>query len=281
MNHEGLEISFPTPDETGALPQEVLDYVLQMDEVHLQHWLGLSDVERAGVLEQVAIRAEEVSFIDPEVITTILSPLQTWGEALARQEAMQRYPEVHIDERLRQSLRQLAWEAPSDGVQAQEGAEFLRSHSEFTPERWREMPFEQRVVALRALETSMAAIQHRQPCEVVVAPLGENTRGAFTRQDYRIYLSESLLRSNRPDALGECLRTTLHEGRHAYQDFCLRYPYTHPDTAMLREWRENCTDYITAQRNGFRAYHAQAIEADARAHAERVLQHAGLAEERP
>jgi hypothetical protein len=45
---------------------------------------------------------------------------------------------------------------------------------------------------------------------------------------------------------------------------------------MLREWRENCNDYITPERNGMRAYRAQVIEADARAYAERILEHTTL-----
>lgn len=115
--------------------------------------------------------------------------------------------------------------------------------------------------------------------------LGIDTKGVYTADLYEMYgygtqgvncgdgyLGIDIRLVADSSQLGELLNTTTHEMRHQLQTDALRNPDAFPDIPQetLDQWEYEFTNYIDPSYD-FEGYHNQAIETDARAFAEEVV----------
>lgn len=130
-------------------------------------------------------------------------------------------------------------------------------------ENWEKLTPEQRGGSLQELENRMAEIQTRTPCTMDFVPMEMGQSGAYIPLNNHIIINESFLLNG--ETRMEAIKTTIHEGRHAYQDFAIQHPETHLNTAEVQAWKENMNSYIQPDDDifGYEDYYNQAVERDA------------------
>lgn len=139
-------------------------------------------------------------------------------------------------------------------------ADYLRQIEGLQPEQWSELSTEARLESLRELECRLADIEGRSPVEVRCENLSPGQYGYFERQGNVMILNEAMLRAESPlDAID----TVAHEGRHAYQYYCVQHVGTHDDPFEVAAWQDNFENYLDAKLYGYEVYRAQPVEADA------------------
>lgn len=133
-------------------------------------------------------------------------------------------------------------------------------------ESWNTLSVEGRRDALQALENTLAQMQGRELCEVVIDDMPSVVNcGYFNPLDRTIHVNRIHLSD--VDYRMEAIDTIAHEGRHAYQRWAVETPYFHPDMKEVAYWSENIDNYINAEKFGFEYYESQPIEVDARYYA--------------
>ena len=111
----------------------------------------------------------------------------------------------------------------------------LLEYEKLKPAEWAGLSPKERLALLKKVEDRVAAEENRKPREIVPVKLKERVNGEYRSEtpDY-IFINESLINSTYLDdgdgasaslpgyTASKALLTVLHEGRHAYQDDCVK-----------------------------------------------------------
>lgn len=156
----------------------------------------------------------------------------------------------------------------------------MTDYIEFETSMWSKMSHDQRVDALQGLENSMAAEQGRPPRNIKASDLPPTRRGQYSPKDpSNLQVNNSLINSS--DGNYQAMQTTIHEGRHAYQDDCVTGIATPQpqDKGKVETWSHNMPGrggvYNNADKMGYPAYRYQPIESDANSYAKDKLNSIG------
>lgn len=167
--------------------------------------------------------------------------------------------------------------APQDTEQVERASQIINETQEFNPVNWENLNVNQRLDALNQLEQNVAAITGRDACTITAEDLGSQVYG-YT-QGSKIVLNSSLLSDGSGEGLKQCLDTTLHEGRHAYQNYNVEVREIDQNSELVNSWKlnydmgyenGNC-GLFDFQKMGLKRYIVQPVEVDARVFAESVL----------
>lgn len=109
----------------------------------------------------------------------------------------------------------------------------LSSIELFQGENWTERTRSEREAGLVQAERLLSAEQGRNPVKVHFEVMDEGQYGYY---DGEIHVRSSDVDASTPD---EALNTIAHEGRHAYQDYCIDNPDTHTNQEQVTRWAEN------------------------------------------
>lgn len=152
--------------------------------------------------------------------------------------------------------------------------------SAFKSSNWQSMNATQRVGALQGLEGNMAQQQGRQPRTVKTEKMESGTNGYYSMADPQyVKLNADLVAS--PQGNYQAMQTTIHEGRHAYQDDCVRGRIAPQpqDQAKEESWKQNSSAtggvYNSPQNSAFVDYRYQPKEADANTYAKDQMNSCG------
>lgn len=149
---------------------------------------------------------------------------------------------------------------------------YLRNMPEVKLGNWINLSFEERVKAVQKIETQAAEVGCRPALAVKPEHMKEDTYGYIDWSSQKIVINEKLLRSNRYGDFQQCIKTLLHEGRHAYQYSNITLERTEPNDEKYQSWKLNLTTgYYVAKRFGFKNYYLQPIEVDARVFSEAIV----------
>lgn len=166
--------------------------------------------------------------------------------------------------------------APADPEKVRLVSEVVTQTPELSPYVWQGLSPEQRLSALSELEQNVASITLRPPCEVVV----EEMDGMYGYQcGDKIALNKELLESGDFESMKQAISTTLHEGRHAYQNFNIEDCMVEPNHELVDSWRLNYdmgyedgdTGIFDFAQMGLKRYLTQPVEVDARVFAQSVV----------
>ena len=125
-----------------------------------------------------------------------------------------------------------------------ENKEYLRSIEGLKPGIWSEMQPNERLDALRTLESRLAEIQGRPPLPVVAESM-ENA-GFFDGEALHVNIEHI----QDPAYRLEVIDTIAHEGRHAYQHYAVTHPGFHPNTQEVIYWAANEHAYFQPKEIG-------------------------------
>ena len=143
----------------------------------------------------------------------------------------------------------------------------------FQSSNWEKMSPKQRVDALQGLENTMAAEQGRTPRNIQPTEFGNNnTLGQYRPQDpNNLYINKNLIKSN--DGNYQAMQTTIHEGRHAYQDDCItgKIKPLPQDMNKVESWSHNMPSRGGHYNVSGVEYRYQPVEADANDYAREKL----------
>lgn len=173
-------------------------------------------------------------------------------------------------------------EAPQDDVQIEQIREVLSDCDEIKYENWTSLELPEKESVLNSLEQRIAEIEHRPPCPVHLAPLGENQWGGYNPVTKDITINSLYAGLSDFCNYREVVDTLIHEGRHAYQDFNVNVAEVHPRHGVVESWADvmeggkwgywgDCSTLL-----GQRLYDQQSIEIDARAFAADILEKLNL-----
>jgi hypothetical protein len=125
-----------------------------------------------------------------------------------------------------------------------------------------------RLEALQEAENGIAGLVGRPALPVLPAELDAGECGLCDGET--IWVNEDYLA---PGFNQEMIKTTIHEGRHAYQYYACSNPAPHGDGPEVEAWRSNLSPghYIKWKENPDR-YMSQPVEADAFAYEEAVME---------
>lgn len=154
-------------------------------------------------------------------------------------------------------------EAPSDHEQVLEIADAMEDIEGLQFDRWLEMSVDERLDTLNELEQKVSDIAHRPSCLVELRDLGNKTAGYYNDETKNLIINSSNIESSSLDHFSETIKTVIHEGRHAYQDYNIHYREVHSKEYDVAAWRDNWDNYLEAERFGFAKYRKQPVEADA------------------
>jgi len=148
----------------------------------------------------------------------------------------------------------------------------MQDYSVFETSNWKDMSYFERTEALQSLEIAMAAEQGRTPRKVHSSDLPPTTRGQYNPTDPNyIYINSYLIKSN--DGNYQAVQTTLHEGRHAYQDDCVsgKVVSMHKDTEKVCSWAINMPGRGGVYNRDGVEYRYQPVEIDANDYAKEKM----------
>lgn len=177
--------------------------------------------------------------------------------------------------------------------------------TQFKPDLWAELSPDERLCLLQEAEYHAAEEENREPREIVTQPRPNNDYGAYLPSDpKKIYINEKLIQTLYLDerynttpgyTASIALSTVLHEGRHAFQDDCIKgknayingvesntrlSEHAKIDDETLKLWKKQDLAYFHHTKddpyltplNKFLQYFFQPVEDDAEAFAMRKLQ---------
>lgn len=154
-----------------------------------------------------------------------------------------------------------------DGQEIEAAADAIRSIPEVDPEAWERLDVTERVAALQEVEDQLAALQNRPAAEVVSKDMAD----AGQYLDGVIFVSEGDLDPDSGKPVDEVLNTTIHEGRHAYQDWSVMSADASDMPEEVAAWKENNDFYFDPELYGYEIYASQPVEVDANRYANQVL----------
>lgn len=177
--------------------------------------------------------------------------------------------------------------------------------TQFKPDLWAKLSPDERLCLLQEAEYHAAEEENREPREIVTQPRPNNDYGAYRPSDpKKIYINEKLIQTLYLDerynttpgyTASIALSTVLHEGRHAFQDDCIKgknayingvesntrlSEHAKIDDETLKLWKKQDLAYFHHTKddpyltplNKFLQYFFQPVEDDAEAFAMRKLQ---------
>lgn len=158
----------------------------------------------------------------------------------------------------------LEYRATTFTEQVHQGIESLRPIEALRPEVWERLTVQERTAALQFVEYQLADREGRPAAQVMVditAP--PNLNGQYDSRTNIIHLNQDRVTDSH--GVIKSVDTIAHEGRHAYQHFCVAHPGFHPDAVQVQNWAYNFSpgQYRTCQDYGPFLYLHQPVEADA------------------
>ena len=140
--------------------------------------------------------------------------------------------------------------------------------------RWEEAPVDERINGLQALlNCEISYFKLSEGVLLKSKEMGEYQAGYYSAEERTAYISPELLED--VDCFDAC-ETTLHEGRHAYQNDVVRiaesnnYDLSEAIYSDIREWKRNFDNYFTKDDgmniNEYMTYSVQPVERDAEEH---------------
>ena len=229
----------------------------------------IEDLKKANVQELVEAVDKKVKSLKPNLPTKV--NMNYFGE------------ESDVWKEFRQFLEPQYLEAPSDKMQKEQIAAVMYEMDELRYENWTKLSIKGKIEVLQALETKIAAIEHRPAAEIRAEKMDPDLNGY--QLDGGVALNEDrLLRSDEsPEVLQGVLETLIHEGRHMYQHYNVEVRQVHESGAEVGSWRENFEELGYASGDpiyfhvlgfnytneglahlGARLYYYQPVEIDAR-----------------
>ena len=172
--------------------------------------------------------------------------------------------------------------APTDVEKINIISDGLNNFENLNPEAWEAMTPEQRLDLLSQVENFVSDVTLRPPCDVVMETMDSDLNG-YNLGD-KIALNKELLQDGSASSMEQALKTVLHEGRHAYQNWNIDVAQVEPNSELVDSWRLNrdmgyqngeCGPF-DFQQMGLKKYLTQPVEVDARVFAESVLQATNL-----
>lgn len=139
-----------------------------------------------------------------------------------------------------------------------EALEYVGNITELYPEVWQGLELDERIGAMKELESRLSLVELRPVVPLSFENLGEGVCGYFDGQ--MIHVNMNILSDSSPL---EAIDTVAHEGRHAYQHYAVSNPEIHDDPKEVALWAENFKSYISAEMYGYELYRNQPVEADA------------------
>jgi hypothetical protein len=148
-----------------------------------------------------------------------------------------------------------------DDMQAVEVADAIEQ-SMPNESTWRELTREDRLAALRQVESASAEAHGRQALPVEWGEFEKGYLGEFDGERIRISPEQT-------EGWEEAATTIAHEARHAYQYEAVREPWKDKRSDI---WSDNLEDYISPSPNGLDFdYYQQPVERDAFSFQDRVM----------
>jgi len=180
--------------------------------------------------------------------------------------------------------------------------------TQFKPDLWAELSPDERLCLLQEAEYHAAAEENREPREIVTRSMADKAYGAYLPSDpKKIYINEKLIQTQYLDdyyntgdispgyTASIALSTVLHEGRHAFQDDCIKGKHAYIngvesntrlaehakiDDETLKLWKKQDLAYFHHTKDDpyltpldkHLQYYFQPVEDDAEAFAMRKLQ---------
>lgn len=156
--------------------------------------------------------------------------------------------------------------------QIKQMAAYLNDTPEAKLENWINLSFDERVNLIQRIENQAAKVGCRSALSVETAPMGRENHGYMDWGAQRIVVNENLLHSNKLEDFRQCIKTLLHEGRHAFQYSNVTVERTEPNDEKYQAWALNlATGYCSAKQHGFKNYYLQPLEVDARTFSEAIV----------
>ena len=133
---------------------------------------------------------------------------------------------------------------------------------------------EERVNALQTLLNVECTYFKISPCKLVCKKLPSYQAGYYSAADNTAYIMEEYIKGSDDLDVFDAVETTIHEGRHHYQRWCVNYALENNydmDIAVnvtLRDWRNNIENYYEVKSEDetieeYLTYKTQPIESDA------------------
>lgn len=166
-------------------------------------------------------------------------------------------------EPIKDGLDPLYLEAPSDHEQVLEIADAMEGIEGLQFDKWRDMTMDERLDTINELEQTVSDIAHRPSCPVELREMGDKTAGFYNYETKTLVINSSYIESSSPESFSETIKTVIHEGRHAYQDYNINEREVHAKEYEIAAWKNNWNYYLDAERFGFEKYAKQPVEADA------------------
>ena len=131
-------------------------------------------------------------------------------------------------------------------------------------ENWQELDMDARQETLQGLENRIAAIESRNPLNIVVEDMGPSLCGYMNQAEGIIAINTTEIMDDSISGLRELVDTVVHEGRHAYQHENVFGVRTEQNDAKFMGWVSNYqTGYLDSETYGQELYLLQPLEADA------------------
>lgn len=143
-----------------------------------------------------------------------------------------------------------------------ENVEYLQSIEGLQYDKWKELSPDERLDALRMLESRLAEIQGRRPPLPIVA---EEMDSAGFYDGKALHINIEHIKD--PSYRLEVIDTVAHEGRHAYQHYAVTHPGFHKNEKEVLYWAANQEAYFhpkkICEKFGLQYYVCQPVELDA------------------
>ena len=140
--------------------------------------------------------------------------------------------------------------------------------SAFKSSDWDKLTPVERVAELQKLEGQIAKEQGRPERTVRIQNMPDSTRGHYSMNDpNHLWINSNLVMEDKGNY--QAMQTTIHEGRHAYQDDCIRGRIVPEpqDKGKVESWAHNSSAiggvYNSAEKSSFIDYRYQPKEVDA------------------
>ncbi|MDR1135435.1 MAG: hypothetical protein LBL49_04550 [Clostridiales Family XIII bacterium] len=139
----------------------------------------------------------------------------------------------------------------------------------FETSNWKQLPMQQRIEALQGLENTMAAKQGRAPRTITPDKnMPGARRGQYSPSEPdKLRVNADLIKSDKGNY--QAMQTTIHEGRHAYQDDCIqgKAKPLPQDRSKAESWTHNMPGRGGVYNTDGVNYRYQPVEADANSYA--------------
>ena len=159
-----------------------------------------------------------------------------------------------------------------EAKQVERVVEYINSLSDIKHENWINLSVSERINIIQKIEIQAAKAGCRTALTVETAPMSANDLGCMDWKNQKIIMNERLIISNDVDEFRQCIKTLIHEGRHAYQYSNVSIERNEPNAEKYQSWVINlATGYCAAKLLGLKRYYLQPLEVDARVFSESVV----------